>query len=93
MTITAGEAASGATVPKKDLVGAVQAPLCGGRLKSADKLELTPVLTRELETFRVKVTLARNEVFEAWRERDHLVLALTLALYLGSRPGLVWSIG
>ena len=43
---------------------------------------------------RVKVTLAGNETFEAWRERDHddLVLAVALALYVGNvQP--VWFSG
>ncbi len=41
------------------------------------------------ELLDVKVTLAGNEQFESWRERDHddLVLAVALALYEGSRPG------
>jgi hypothetical protein len=72
-------------VAKKDLVGAVQAPLQDGRLKFAEALPLTAVLVRELAAFRVKVTLAGNETFEAWRERDHddLVLAGAAALSLG----------
>jgi len=87
-TITFGEATTGAGVAKKDLVGAVQIPLQSGRLRFAEALELTPVLVKEMEAYRVKVTAARNETFEAWRERDHddLVLALALAVYLGSRP-------
>jgi hypothetical protein len=86
LTITAGEKSSGWSVAKKDLVGAVQAPLQGGRLKIAEGLPLTAVLVEELAAFRVKVTPAGNETFEAWRERDHddLVLAVALALYAGS---------
>jgi hypothetical protein len=54
---------------------------------------LTPVLAQELSLFRVKITLAANETFEAWRERDHddLVLALALALYVGSFPPVAWA--
>jgi hypothetical protein len=87
-TITFGEATTGAGVAKKDLVGAVQVPLQGGRLRFAGALELTPVLVKEMEAHRLKVTAARDETFEAWRERDHddLVLALALAVYLGSQP-------
>jgi hypothetical protein len=86
--ITHGEASAESSVAKKHLVGVIQAALQTRRLRFAEGLELTPVLVRELEHFRVKVTAARNEVFEAWRERDHddLVLALALALYEADRP-------
>lgn len=93
-TITHGESGRASTVPKKNLVGAVQVPLQDRRLKIADSLPLAPVLTAELGLFRVKVTAAANETFEAWRERDHddLVLALALAMYVGSFPPLVWAV-
>jgi hypothetical protein len=86
-TITAGFRPGDGTVPKVDLVGAVVAALQTGRLRFAESLELTPVLQRELETFRVKVTPDRNETYSAWRERDHddLVLALALAVWFGER--------
>jgi hypothetical protein len=87
-TITGGDANTGNTVAKKNLVAAVQAPLCSGRLRFAAGLALTPVLATELEQFRVKVTADRNETFESWRERDHddLVLALALALHVANVP-------
>lgn len=93
-SITCGSAITGSTVAKQHLVGSVQAPLCSGRLWFAESLELTPVLVRELEMFRVRVTDDRNETFASWRERDHddLVLALALALFVGSQAGIVWSI-
>jgi hypothetical protein len=94
VTITGGEGGSGGTVAKKHLVGAVQVPLQARRLKVAESLPLAPVLAEELGLFRVKVTLAANETFEAWRERDHddLVLALGLALYVGSFPPVYWAV-
>ena len=93
-TITHGESGKGCTVPKKNLVGAVQVPLQDRRLKIAESLPLAPVLTEELQLFRVKVTLSANETFEAWRERDHddLVLALALAMYVGSFPPVAWAV-
>ena len=94
LTITAGEKSSGMSVAKKDLVGAVQAPLQDRRLTIAERLPLARVLAAELAAFRVKVTPAGNETFEAWRERDHddLVLAVALALYVGNvQP--VWFSG
>jgi len=88
-TITAGIQPGDGTVPKKDLVGAVQAMLGQRRIDFAEGLELTPVLVKELEAFRVKVTADRNETFAAWRERDHddLVLALALAVWYATKVG------
>jgi hypothetical protein len=86
-SITGGDAITGCTVAKKHLVGAIQAPLASSRLRFAAELELTPVLVKELENFRAKVTLDRNEVFESWRERDHddCVLSLALALWVANQ--------
>jgi hypothetical protein len=43
------------------------------------------LLIKEFLAFRVKITAAANETFEAWRERDHddMVLAVALACWLG----------
>ena len=72
----------------------LQALLSSGRLKIAAELPLAEVLKRELLHFKVKITVAGNETFEAWRERDHddLVLALALALYVGSFPPVYWAV-
>jgi hypothetical protein len=88
-SITAGFRPGDGTVPKKDLVGAVQAVLGTRRLKVAPDLPLAETLGRELEAFRVKVTPDRNETFASWREKDHddLVLALALAVWTGERLG------
>lgn len=88
-SITCGSAVTGRTVAKKHLVGAIQSPLCSGRLRFAANLPLTPVLTKELETFQVTVDEStRNESFAAWRNADHddLVLALALALHVAGQP-------
>ncbi|MCE9560418.1 MAG: hypothetical protein K8U57_00025 [Planctomycetes bacterium] len=94
LTITAGQQPGAGTVPKKDLVGAVQAALQGRRLRFAEALPLAPIIEKELENFRAKVTDDRNETFAAWRERDHddLVLALALALYVGSLSTGGWAV-
>jgi len=88
LTITGGEGQSAGSVAKKNLVGAIQIPLQAWRLEVAPALPLAAALGKELEAFRVKVTASRNEVFESWRERDHddLIIALALALYVGSFP-------
>jgi len=88
-SITCGNKPGDGTVPKVDLVGAIQTTLQTRRLQFADELELTDTLQKELETFRVKVTSDRNESYSAWREKDHddIVLALALAVWYGERFG------
>jgi hypothetical protein len=92
VTITAGHGATmgedgGLRVPKKELVGSVQVLLQARRLRVARALPDAPVLVKELENFRVKVTAARNEVYESWREGQHddLVLAVALAAWAGDK--------
>jgi hypothetical protein len=91
ITITAGSAVvpdgAGWHVPKKDLVGVLQVLLQSRRLQVARSLPSADALVKELETFRVKVTAAANETFEAWRERDKddLVLAVAMAAWVGER--------
>ena len=57
------------------------------RLKVASALREARILIQELSTFKVKITLAGNETFEAWRERDHddLVLALAVAVWYAQK--------
>jgi hypothetical protein len=72
--------------PKRDLVGAVQVLLQQERLQIAEALPLTPILTSELQAFRVKIDpLTTHDSYSFWRERDHddLVLALALACWWG----------
>jgi hypothetical protein len=89
ITITAGHAAiadgAGWHVPKKELVGVLQVLLQTRRLQVARRLPMASVLAKELETFRVKITVNANETFEAWRERDHddMVLAVAMAAWVG----------
>jgi hypothetical protein len=90
VTITSGSHAAedtdGWKVPKKELVGVIQALLGTKRLAIAPG-PLKATLATELQRFRVKITTAGNETFEAWRERDHddLVLAVALACWYGER--------
>ena len=76
-------------VPKKELVSTLQVLLQSRRLQIASRLEYAATLTKELLAFRVKITTAANETFEAWRERDHddLVLAVAMAAWLGEHSG------
>jgi hypothetical protein len=65
----------------------VQATLSTGRLKIAERLPFAEQLRTELINFRMKVTPAANEVFEARQgQHDDLVLAVAVALWLASVP-------
>jgi len=78
------------TVPKKDLVGAVAVCLESRRLRFAPSLDLTEVVQKELENFRVTVDeVTRNETFGAGREgkNDDLVLAVSLVCWHGEQTG------
>jgi hypothetical protein len=93
VVITSGRGVSwgdsrGWHVPKKALVSCLQVLLESRRLQVAALPERT-LLMQELLAFRVKITAAAYETFEAWRERDHddLVLAVALAAWWGERKG------
>lgn len=75
-------------VPKRDLVSSVAVQLQNERLKFAEALPMTRVLTEELLAFKVKITEAANDTYGAWRERDHddLVLATALVIWYAERP-------
>jgi hypothetical protein len=94
VVITSGQqatrSASGAWhVPKKELVACLQTLLQCRRLQVADLPERA-LLIEELQLFRVKITAAAKETFQAWRAGDHddLVLAVTLACWWAERHGL-----
>ena len=44
-------------------------------------------LVEELQKFKIKITLAGNDTYEAWRESDHddLVIATAMACWYGER--------
>ena len=71
-------------VPKRDLVSTLQVLLQNDWLKIAEGLSLAKILTREMQNFRTKISLATgHDSYEAWREGDHddLVLAVALACW------------
>lgn len=76
-------------VPKRDLVSAVAVLLQSGRLRIASALPAAATLTSELETFQMKITLAANDTYGAWREgtNDDTVLATALAAWYGENEG------
>jgi hypothetical protein len=72
------------SVPKQDLVSALEVPFHKGTLKVAKGLEGWPMLREELLNFRRKQNKATAHVsYEHWRESDHddLVLAAALACW------------
>ena len=50
------------------------------------------MLVEELQNFKLKITTASNDTYEAWREsvHDDLVLAAAMAAWLGEKR--LWSI-
>jgi hypothetical protein len=89
VTFTSGKAAqqTGPTswnVPKRDLVARVVVAVQNGVLRIAKTLPHADLLIRELLNFRAKISLAGNDSYEAWRERDHddLVFAVALAAWM-----------
>ena len=93
VTITGGDSVTRGErgeqrIPKRDLAAVVQVCLQGERLRIAADLPLATILTDELVTFRVKISLGGHDSYGAgadWRDGHHddLVLALALALWHG----------
>jgi hypothetical protein len=76
------------SVPKQDLVAALEVPFHTGKLKIAEDLALWPTLRSELLTFRRKQNVITAHIsYEHWRESDHddLVLACALACWKATR--------
>jgi hypothetical protein len=71
-------------VPKRDVASTIAVLLQTQRLRIARGLKESETLLRELLNFRVKISLAGHDSYEAWREQEHddLVLAVGLAAWL-----------
>ena len=94
VTITGGaiegtNGESGYTIPKRNLVSTLQVLLQCGRLKVAQELAEAENLISELMNFRVKISAAGHDSYEAAREsiHDDLVLSASLAVWWGERHG------
>ncbi len=78
-------------VPKRDLIIGLQILLQRRRLQIARGLADGPALLKEMADMQVKVSLAGNEQYGAWREGTHddLVLAVALACWSAGKiyPG------
>jgi hypothetical protein len=70
-------------VPKRDLISGLQLMLQRKELQIAKGMAGTETLVEEMMAMRVKISLAGNEQFGAWREGEHddLVLAVALACW------------
>jgi len=78
------DAMGGWLVAEKALISSLQVLLQSRRLKVAPSLPDAQVLVKELESFRMKVTVSAGET-EEWRERPHddLLLAVAVAAWEG----------
>ncbi len=92
ITITAGGSVTGSTyggynVPKRELVSNLAIQFQADRLKISRALPEAAQLIEELQNFKMKITLAGNDTYEAWRESDHddLVLAAAMAAWYGEK--------
>lgn len=74
-------------VPKKDLIATMLTAFEQERLKFGADIKILPVLLKELQNFKAKITPAANVVYEAARESDHddLVLSIALAAWLAEQ--------
>jgi hypothetical protein len=74
-------------VPKRNLVSSLAVLLQSGRLKISPQLTEGDNLVRELLNFKVKVSAAGHDSYEAWREsiHDDLVLATAIAAWWADR--------
>ena len=97
-TITGGQAVTQAGwgevhVPKRDLASVLAVLLQSKRLTVARALPEAATLVKELLGFKVKISTAGHDTYEAWREgvHDDLVLAVALACWASERPRWDWG--
>jgi len=84
ITITGGAAVGrdrgGYTVPKRQLVSSLQVALQQKRLRIARTLEHAATFEQEALNFKVKISVAGHDSYEAWRESTHDDLVLSVAM-------------
>jgi hypothetical protein len=84
-------------IPKRNLVSTLAVLLQSGRLKVAPDLSEGETFVSELSNFKVKISAAGHDSYNAWREsiHDDLVLSVALAAWFGERKVLpthvTWS--
>jgi len=74
-------------VSKHNLVSSVIVELESHTLRFAPDLPEREAVVKELMNFKMKVTTAGHDTYEAWRDKDHddLVLALCLGCWLAAK--------
>jgi hypothetical protein len=74
------------SVPKRDLIAAVQVLLQTARLRVAPSLPEAATLTRELADYRVKISASGHDSYDAREgQHDDLVLAVALACWASEK--------
>jgi hypothetical protein len=81
-------------IPKRNLVSTLAVLLQSGRLKVAPDLAEGETFVSELSNFKVKISAAGHDSYNAWREsiHDDLVLSVALAAWFGERRVLPTSV-
>ena len=81
-------------IPKRNLVSTLAVLLQSGRLKVAPDLAEGETFVSELSNFKVKISAAGHDSYNAWREsiHDDLVLSVALAAWFGERKVLATSV-
>ncbi len=74
-------------IPKRNLVSTLAVLLQSGRLKVAPDLREAETFIGELSNFKVKISAAGHDSYNAWREsiHDDLVLSVALAAWWGEQ--------
>ena len=99
VTITSGQSQSFDKVhgewhvPKRVLVSVTAIALQNRALTINADIPDAPKLVRELEAFKVKISKAGNDTYEAWRDGDHddLVLATALGVWWANMTPQKWE--
>jgi hypothetical protein len=99
VTITGGNKVTedpdvgGFNVPKKDLATTINILFQQRRIIIVPGLKDGEILKKELANFKVKISPAGNELYEAWRkgEHDDLVLAIAIAAWVGENTCATWD--
>lgn len=84
--ITGGVKQDGNHVPKRDLIGAVQAVVQTGQLHIAEQTTEAKTFLDEIQNYRLKLTDTGHDTYNAREgKHDDLVLAVSLAAWQRSR--------
>lgn len=93
ITITGGQevnkAENGYNVPKRDLITNIQVLQQQRRLQLVPGLPDGEILAKEMANFKYKINLNGHDTYDAWREKDHddLVLSVACAAWLAQEQG------